>query len=349
MIEIVRKAKEIIRKNIRYALGHVFLWGIILFARMYKSRPLIIITFERWRLCNRLDVFANFIALSEMHKLKIIYPLFGKYRSHATDDYALFFKNTANDYLCSYPPRRSKIQGRICIYSRYVASFIFYFANEYLRKKWDKNETEQVYYLNLVSNQFYDLEDDKFMKILKTKKIIIVDGHLFRVSNIKQYADIIRKFFSPKNEIILQIDEFVNRCRKNRDLLVGIHIRHTDFANVSFTKVFNGSAYYDVEVYKNLMRKAQNMFHGKTIRFLVCSDEKLDDMKFYEFDCVMGSGDLISDLYSLARCDYIIGPCPSTFCRWASFYGNVPLYWFRDPEKSLESDLFKVYDSTDWN
>jgi hypothetical protein len=39
----------------------------------------------------------------------------------------------------------------------------------------------------------------------------------------------------------------------------------------------------------------------------------------------MSRGSAVEDLYSLARCDYLLGP-PSTFSLWASFYGNVPLH-----------------------
>lgn len=51
---------------------------------------------------------------------------------------------------------------------------------------------------------------------------------------------------------------------------------------------------------------------------------------------------IIEDMYSLAECDYIIGP-PSTYTMWASFYGEVPLYMVDNPSlKPVLSD-FKFY------
>jgi len=32
-------------------------------------------------------------------------------------------------------------------------------------------------------------------------------------------------------------------------------------------------------------------------------------------------------IFSFAKCDYIVGP-PSTFTSWASFYGDVPVYFY---------------------
>ena len=46
---------------------------------------------------------------------------------------------------------------------------------------------------------------------------------------------------------------------------------------------------------------------------------------FVLMDWTPGPGTEIGDLYSLAACDYIIGP-PSTYTQWASFYGQVPRF-----------------------
>lgn len=44
------------------------------------------------------------------------------------------------------------------------------------------------------------------------------------------------------------------------------------------------------------------------------------------------------DLYSLSRCDYIIGP-PSSFSRWASLMGHIPIYqiWNKNEEITEKS------------
>jgi hypothetical protein len=59
------------------------------------------------------------------------------------------------------------------------------------------------------------------------------------------------------------------------------------------------------------------------------------------FDIVIGPGDPAEDLFSLAACDYIMGPS-STFTIWASFYGDVPLFMIKDPLIALCLDGFSV-------
>lgn len=45
------------------------------------------------------------------------------------------------------------------------------------------------------------------------------------------------------------------------------------------------------------------------------------------------------DLYSLSKCDYIIGP-PSTFSRWASLVGHVPIHLIWDKNKPILKESF---------
>ncbi len=79
------------------------------------------------------------------------------------------------------------------------------------------------------------------------------------------------------------------------------------------------------------MQQMQQLFlnqsNGKNniCSFWLSSDEPLNIHNFKNFDIYFDSQPhFITDLYTLAQCDYIIGP-PSTYSMWASFYGNVPL------------------------
>jgi hypothetical protein len=54
-----------------------------------------------------------------------------------------------------------------------------------------------------------------------------------------------------------------------------------------------------------------------------------------------GPGDPAGDLFSLAACDYIMGP-PSTFTLWASFFGGVPLYTINNSSDSLRIESFAI-------
>jgi hypothetical protein len=69
----------------------------------------------------------------------------------------------------------------------------------------------------------------------------------------------------------------------------------------------------------------------RRVGFLVCSNTALEARTFVTLETLLGLGHPLEDMYSFARCDYLVGP-PSTFTMWASFYGKVPLYPMRDAE-----------------
>ena len=47
-------------------------------------------------------------------------------------------------------------------------------------------------------------------------------------------------------------------------------------------------------------------------------------------------------MYSLAACDYIMGP-PSTYTLWASLYGGARLYFMQNAEADISMDDFLDY------
>ena len=80
---------------------------------------------------------------------------------------------------------------------------------------------------------------------------------------------------------------------------------------------------------------------GKSVSFLLCSNEPVQAENFKEFLIHDGPGDMISDLYSLAACDYVIGP-PSTYSMWASFYGGKPLLHIRKEKQEMDLSSFDL-------
>jgi hypothetical protein len=77
----------------------------------------------------------------------------------------------------------------------------------------------------------------------------------------------------------------------------------------------------------------------------MCSNQKQDPTVFSSLAHFDPDGHLVVDMYSLAACDYIVGP-PSTFSQWASFYGSVPLCIVRDAEHRLSLNDFVIFDAT---
>src|SRR5579864_7047234 len=75
--------------------------------------------------------------------------------------------------------------------------------------------------------------------------------------------------------------------------------------------------------------------------FLICSDERQEAATFAPFPVTVGQGTLLGDLFSLAGCDYVVGP-PSTYSLWAAFYGRKPLYHMIEPEPPRDLSSFMV-------
>jgi hypothetical protein len=113
--------------------------------------------------------------------------------------------------------------------------------------------------------------------------------------------------------------------RTTCDIVVGVHIRRGDYVNFR-----GGLFYYELGVYLEFMSKVRRLLRNKEVGFLICSNEPVASATFSNFNAHLGPNDLIEDMYSLARCDYLIGP-PSTYTMWASYYGGVPALQIMDP------------------
>jgi hypothetical protein len=88
------------------------------------------------------------------------------------------------------------------------------------------------------------------------------------------------------------------------------------------------------------MRQMVAALPARLVRFLLVSDEAIDGAHFQGLEIMVGLGDVVGDLYSLAACDYLIGP-PSTFSIWAAWYGDIPLYHVENPATPLRLEYFK--------
>jgi hypothetical protein len=119
-------------------------------------------------------------------------------------------------------------------------------------------------------------------------------------------------------------------------LLVGVHVRRTDYERFK-----DGRFFYSHAQYRDLMVSVEAIFPERDVTFLVCSDERVPSEAFAGLDVVRGPGQELEDLYALASCDLIIGP-PSTYSAWASYYGEVPRCQISDPTELVARTSFVV-------
>ncbi|MBW8050446.1 MAG: hypothetical protein FVQ77_08935 [Cytophagales bacterium] len=282
---------------------------------------MIIIASKPGQLGNRLFTFAAFLANAIEHGYSIINPSF--------DEFARYYPKIRQDFFCRYPFKRTWIKSTFLRKIFYIS--VYYLARIIALLPSRGPICETIF---LDWHQSLDLNDDFFINKAK-KKLLFVQGWLFRdEQNFVKHASQIRTIFTPEKKYLTNVENLTKIARGSADLIVGVHIRKGDY------KTFEGGKYfYSTEIYAEIMRQVKDLFKNKSIVFLICSDEKQDPEMFTGLKTLFGTGHFIEDLYTLASCDYIMGP-PSTFTMWASFYGRVPLYKIVDINKPAQLNNF---------
>ena len=165
---------------------------------------------------------------------------------------------------------------------------------------------------------------------LRAHPTALLDGYYFYApSLLRAHAATIRGYFRLASPFASPVAQLVARSRQRADRIVGIHVRHGDYASY-----LGGEHYFSIEDYAGLMRELEALLHPATTHFIVCSDAVQPDRVFAGMSWERGPGRVVEDLYALAGCDYVMGP-RSTFNRWSAFVGNVPRHEVRTLGRKL--------------
>lgn len=281
---------------------------------------MVIIADKVGQLCNRLFQFSYFIVNGIEYNYQVINPCF--------DEYAIFFETTASNNF-----KGLDISTRITPLKK-LDHLLLKFSNKKLLR-----------YLNFhiedirSSSEIHDLKDVKFRQLAKTK-IVFAKGWLFKdEENLKKHRNQLIEVFKPKKKYLNEVENILMDLRSKYDFLIGVHIRRGDYREWN-----NGSYFFDDEVYLDKMKQIEQEMNisGKSCCFFIASNEKINVTSFKAINLCYEKRNLITDLYTLAGCDYIIGP-PSTFSLWASFYGNIPLQTISSSEEKISLKNFSQY------
>lgn len=288
---------------------------------------MIVVASKPGQLGNILFVYSNVIARAIESDLSVA--------DVAMDRYADLFPSTSNDLLSRFPSQRSRIRPtrrrRRLIYRLFENT-----ARVLGKLKLDLPLVRQITLSDWQAE--FDLGDPAFLSSLKPRQCVLLRGWLFRDTQaMSKHADAVRDFFRPHERNQRNIDELIARARQDIDVLIGVHIRHGIIHFANTRKYF-----YTAHQYAAMMKRLLDLFPGKRVAFLICSDWPQDRKLFSRFTIAFGTGDLIEDMYAFARCDYLIGP-PSTFTMWASFYGKVPLSFIIRNDQRLVMEDFHIY------
>ena len=156
---------------------------------------------------------------------------------------------------------------------------------------------------------------------------------------IQQTKPELQRIFRPREEIMAKAEAMISEIRQEADMVVGVHIRHGDYKTF-----YDGRYYYTLEEFHQFMSRIQAVHSDRRMAFFISSNEAFSTDLFEGCHCYRfgkePSGDIL-DLYTLSLCDRILGPW-STYSRWASFIGEVPLCFIEDKDQQFNDDSFSV-------
>jgi len=306
----------------------------------FEKQKLFSIGLRCGRLANRLIIFANFVALAEEQGHRLINFTFHTYSE--------LFEGTRENIYCRYPrPRRRSWMDAIPGIAAFLRQTrIPYHLTRYtalLNERCPVFGKKVVTLHELPGPQYTLLEGPEYQEEIRPARIVFVYGWWLRSPDlVKKHGDKIRAYFRPIQKFETASRGAIEPLHRAADVVIGVHIRHGDYRGWK-----GGKYFFPATRYAAWMREIAAQFPGRRVAFLVCSDEPRSVDEFPGLTVGFGTDSPVSDIYALARCDYILGP-KSTFSQWASFYGAVPLLQVCGTGDAAKLEHFRV-SYLDWD
>ena len=278
---------------------------IHLFIEICIVRKRILIVIDQYgRLGNRLFLFAQLMEFSEKTGREVWMPGFYDYRH--------YFVRFSKNYSLKFP-------NSFSISSPFFDADHFQFSQSLPKiiKLFKLSKLFEVC-------SFYNVSDgDPFKKITNSSKsCILFSGFIFHdfFLEIKKSRKQIVKYFTPSIKFLENINKPLRKLRSNTDIVVGVLIRQTDY------REWNGGKYFfSSEEYIKILSNFNTKNSDKKIGYFIATDEDQNINLFKNLNCCVRVGYPLENMYTLSKCDYLIGP-PSSYIGWSAFYGNIPLF-----------------------
>lgn len=149
---------------------------------------------------------------------------------------------------------------------------------------------------------------------------LLIQGYRIRCPSwVAKQAAALRTFFTPIDAHRIPAEARVAELRARGDVVVGVHVRHGDYA-----EHLGGRYFYPIAEYAGFMRRVRDLLAPRNVAFLVCSQAAQPPEALHDLTWTPGPGAAAADLHALSCCDLILGP-PSSFSAWAAFFGGKPL------------------------
>ena len=291
--------------------------------------PLFIVSGKSGQLGNRLYLFSYVISLAA--------KLGGRVVNCGFIDYAEFFAAPSRDVFGRWPARSSLFRGKAFGQAIYLLKTLVVRVMRKLRLL--PMPGVKIVGLHEAHTAEQRLDHEPYLDSLRTARVVIIGGWL-ELSQVRfEQPELIRAYFRPAEPHRAAVAALIATARAHCEVLIGVHVRRGDYAGF-----LGGRYFFPLEAYEKNMRAAAALFPDRAVGFLICSAEPPGTLMTALPRTSCGTGLAIEDLYALAECDYLIGP-PSTFSRWASFYGQKPIWEMHDAESEPKLAEFLIRDS----
>jgi Glycosyl transferase family 11 len=279
------------------------------------------------QLGNRLMLGGHLVALAAEHGFRLLNIAFA--------DYAQYFMGTAASACCTFPePERGLLPAQTREYAFRVSNVTaralrrLHFDNRLARTfvSWPYNAAEEL-----------DLSQPHYLDKIQETAVCFLLGWQFRNYDLfHKHADAIRHYFRPVQSVQANVERKIAEARSRGECVVGVHIRQGDYATYQ-----NGEFFRPTETYAAVMRRIVDLLRPRMPCFVITSHVSQDPRHFEGLNWMLADGNLVEDMYLLAQCDLVLA-VPSTFSRWACFYGKKPLAFCPTEHDRLTLDDFFV-------
>lgn len=270
------------------------------------------------RLGNLLFQYINLIAFAEDYNITICNPAFF--------DYNHYFVGTHRDLLSRYPTQCSvnlPHPFRVILYKTLRMA-----DNVGLLSKVPNSTT-----IDLPTDSDFHLDSPEFLSSLQSSDQIFLRRSWRSIYRPKTQAHLqkAREFFQLVPHRQKRINNFVAQTKTQAEITIGVHIRQTDFRHHR-----DGKYFFTTREYASIMAKTAALFPDKRLAFIICSDSPQSPADFPNLQTHFPKPEHVEDLFTLAACDYIIGPVVSSYSMLASLLGNKKRYAIQSSVHSPE-------------
>jgi hypothetical protein len=293
-----------------------------------QGRHTVIVLQRVGRLGNQIGLLANLITLSLATGFRVCHPALGSY--------ANYFKGTAGNLFCCYPPssrQRRSPHGPLLRSTMHNICRVL--DRSGILRLVLPGRTFTSDYQSLV-----EMTQPSFSAMVRGGRFtFLTKGWFFRYRQVQRdnFLREVRSFFALAEPYASNVAQLVERARTGCDILIGVHIRQTDFKEHA-----GGRYYFSTAHYARLMRHCQRLFQPAKVGFLVVSDEPHDSSDFPSLHCTFGSGVDIEDMYCLGGCDYIVGSIASSYSLWPAVLFQKPTFRMASAHELPKRDDFRL-------